>query len=82
MISNHIPRSERLRARILRLQYRWDETRRVSDHGESCRLCRRVDMYAGEDDPRDAEGHPHSRGCPAKGLPAEIRHYQGLLVRE
>lgn len=80
MKRNHIPTRERLESRILTLQHRWDASRRVSDHGESCRVCGKVDMYGGEGDRWDVEGHPHAAGCPAKGLPAEIRHYQSLLT--
>jgi len=72
--ANHVPRTERLRVRILKLEYRLDEcwTREPDRFYQFCRHCGQTVITV------NTTGH--GKGCMLRGTPKEISYYKRLLA--
>lgn len=80
MKANHIPRVERLRRRVGRLQDRLESSRGPSDTpGNPYWRCLHCGIY---DPQRSANEGRHHRGCLVEGLDLQIAYYKRLLADE
>lgn len=77
MRANHVPRAERLRARISNLESRHERSRKPMGRGNPYWHC----TGCGLTDPQlSVDGHGHN--CPYAGLEGEIRYYRQQLAEE
>lgn len=80
MIANHIPRRDRLEARIWKLVNRQEANHIPSPtKGNPYWLCKECGIY---DPELSIRKDRHYTGCNAGGLDKEIAHYRRLLAEE
>lgn len=78
MRANHIPRAERIKARIYKLSRRQDENHVPSpSKGNPYWCCQECGIH---DPELSIRGGRHFSGCRAGGIPKEIEHYRRLLA--
>jgi hypothetical protein len=76
MRTNHVPRAERLKARIMALQVRLEQSRRAPRGGNPYWSCKECGIY----DPQlYVPGGRHHKGCSMQGVEKQIKHYRLLL---